>query len=49
MGKVFVTPSDVAHILLPEEDTITLEWWDGPFEESKLTGLFKDLMKERIG
>lgn len=48
-GEVFMTPSGVPHILLPEEDTITLEWWNGPFEESKLRGLFDDLMENRIG
>jgi len=33
----------------PEEETITLEWWDGPFEETKLEGLFEDDMANRVG
>ena len=47
--ETFVTPAGVPHILLAEEETITLEWWDGPFEETKLTGLFEDLMENRVG
>ena len=48
-GEIFVSKAGVPHILLPEEETITLEWWDGPFEETKLEGIFEDVMEGRVG
>lgn len=48
-GEIFTTPAGVPHILITDEETITFEWWDGPFEETKLKGLFDDLMETRIG
>jgi hypothetical protein len=27
----FHMPAGIPHILLPEEDCLTVEWWDGPF------------------
>jgi quercetin dioxygenase-like cupin family protein len=48
-GEVFVTEAGIPHILLPEEDTLTFEWWDGPFEDTKVQGLFEDVMDRRVG
>lgn len=48
-GEIFLTRAGIPHILLPQEDTITFEWWDGLFEESDVKGLFEDVMEGRIG
>ena len=32
LGEVLEVPAGVPHILLPEEDCLTVEWWDGEFE-----------------
>lgn len=48
-GEIFVTPAGVPHIMVPEEDTLTFEWWDGPFEYEEIQGLFKDLIEGRAG
>ncbi|UCH57778.1 MAG: hypothetical protein JSV18_02395 [Candidatus Bathyarchaeota archaeon] len=31
-GKILDVPAGVPHILLPEEDCLSVEWWDGMFE-----------------
>ncbi len=31
-GRVLDVPAKVPHIFLPEEDCLTVEWWDGDFE-----------------
>lgn len=32
VGKLLDVPAKVPHIFLPEEDCLTVEWWDGLFE-----------------
>ena len=32
IGEIMKVPAGVPHILLPEEDSLTVEWWDGMFE-----------------
>lgn len=32
VGEVLEVPAGVPHIFLPEEDCLTVEWWDGMFE-----------------
>lgn len=32
IGEVLEVPAGTSHILLPEEDCLTIEWWDGIFE-----------------
>lgn len=32
VGEVLDVPAGVPHIFLPEEDCLTVEWWDGMFE-----------------
>ena len=48
-GEIFTSKAGVPHILLPEEDTVTFEWWDGPFEATEVTGIFEDVMEGRVG
>jgi hypothetical protein len=31
-GKILDVPPEVPHIFLPEEDCLTVEWWEGDFE-----------------
>jgi hypothetical protein len=31
VGKILDVEAGVPHIFLPEEDCLTVEWWDGPF------------------
>jgi hypothetical protein len=30
-GRILDVPAGMAHIFLPEEDCLTVEWWDGDF------------------
>lgn len=46
---VHKTPKGVPHILVPLEDAILYEWWDGPFESSPCPGLFDEYTKTRSG
>ena len=48
-GEVFVAKAGVPHILIPEEDILTFEWWDGDFVKEDVTGLFDDLTEGRVG
>jgi hypothetical protein len=32
LGKILDVPEKVPHIFLPEEDCLTVEWWEGDFE-----------------
>ena len=48
-GEVFVARAGVPHILVPEEDTFTFEWWDGDFIAEDVTGLFDDVTRDRVG
>ncbi|MFB0558494.1 MAG: hypothetical protein ACETVY_05180 [Candidatus Bathyarchaeia archaeon] len=32
LSEVFDVPMGMPHIFLPEEDCLTVEWWDGMFE-----------------
>jgi len=34
-GKVLEVPSGIPHILLAEEDSLTVEWWEGMFEATE--------------
>jgi hypothetical protein len=46
---VFVARAGVPHILVPEEDTFTFEWWDGDFIAEEVEGLFDDVTRGRVG
>ena len=48
-GKVAKVEAGVPHILVPEEDIFTFEWWDGDFVAEECEGLFDDLTKDRVG
>ncbi|UCD45839.1 MAG: cupin domain-containing protein [Candidatus Bathyarchaeota archaeon] len=48
-GKVAVVEAGVPHILVPEEDIFTFEWWDGDFVAEECEGLFDDLTRDRVG
>ncbi|MDH5199819.1 MAG: cupin domain-containing protein [Candidatus Bathyarchaeota archaeon] len=48
-GEVFVARAGVPHILVPEEDTFTFEWWDGDFIAEEVEGLFDDVTRGRVG
>ncbi len=49
IGDVFMVGAGVPHILVPEEDCITFEWWDGDFIQEDCEGLFDDLVRDRVG
>lgn len=48
-GKVFVARAGVPHILVPEEDALTFEWWDGDFVAEDVKGFFDDITRDRVG
>ena len=47
--KVVRVKAGIPHILLPEEDITTFEWWDGEFIAEDCSGIFEDLTKGRFG
>ena len=49
LGEVFVVKADVPHILVPEEDAFTFEWWDGDFVDKDVSGIFDDITRNRAG
>ncbi|UCH56901.1 MAG: cupin domain-containing protein [Candidatus Bathyarchaeota archaeon] len=48
-GEVFVARAGVPHILVPVVDCFTFEWWDGDFVDQEISGIFDDIVKERVG
>ncbi len=48
-NKVHVTPKDVPHILIPLEDSVLYEWWDGPYVGDPCPGVFDTYKKDRVG
>ncbi|MCK4438524.1 cupin domain-containing protein [Candidatus Bathyarchaeota archaeon] len=48
-GEVAVVPAGVPHILVPEEDLFTFEWWDGDFIAEPCGGEFKEYTRGRVG
>ena len=48
-GKVAVVKAGLPHILIPEEDLFTFEWWDGDFIADVCEGIFDDLTEDRVG
>ena len=43
-GKPLHVPAGVPHILLPETDILTVEWWEGPFDAEEYD--FPEFMDE---
>ena len=48
-GEVAVVKAGLPHILVPEEDIFTFEWWDGDFIADECEGIFDDLTRDRVG
>lgn len=49
VGHVFVCKAGVPHILVPEEEAFTFEWWDGDFIADDVFNLFEDITRIRVG
>ncbi len=37
------------HIMIPKEDCLTFEWWDGDFTAEDVQGIFDQLTLDRVG
>ena len=48
-NEVHKTPKDVAHILIPLENAILYEWWQGQFEAEDCPGVFDKYTKDCVG
>ncbi|MBM3291803.1 hypothetical protein FJY84_03910 [Candidatus Bathyarchaeota archaeon] len=48
-GKIFKMDAKIPHIMIPENDIITFEWWDGDFIADDIDSVFKDYTDSRIG
>jgi oxalate decarboxylase/phosphoglucose isomerase-like protein (cupin superfamily) len=48
-NEVHLTPKGIAHILVPLEDAILYEWWQGPFVAEPCPGVFDEYTKNRYG
>ncbi|MFC1804000.1 hypothetical protein ACFL0D_08575 [Thermoproteota archaeon] len=48
-GKPLKVPAGVPHILLPEEESLTVEWWEGEFDAEEYDfPEFMDSIREKI-
>ncbi|HUV35198.1 MAG TPA: hypothetical protein VMW22_09685 [Candidatus Desulfaltia sp.] len=48
-GKPLHVPAGVPHILLPETDILTVEWWEGPFDAEEYDfPEYMDEVRERL-
>jgi hypothetical protein len=48
-GEVFRVKAGVPHILVPEEDCVTFEWWDGDFVAKDCVAVFDEYTRSRVG
>lgn len=48
-GKIVMVKAGIAHILLPEKDSLTFEWWDGDFIATNCKGLFDEFIRGKVG
>jgi len=49
IGEILEVPAGVPHILIPEEDCLSVEWWDGLFEAEEFDfPHFTSEIKKRI-
>jgi mannose-6-phosphate isomerase-like protein (cupin superfamily) len=49
-GETLEIPAGVPHILLTEEDCLTVEWWDGPYESDEKPAFlhYAEEMEKRV-
>ena len=48
-GEIIQMDAYVPHIMVPEEDCLTFEWWDGDFIAKDCVELFDEYTAGRIG
>jgi hypothetical protein len=48
-GKIFKMGAHTPHIMVPECDIVTFEWWDGEFIAKDVESVFNEYTKNRIG
>ncbi|MBN1682637.1 hypothetical protein JW865_03695 [Candidatus Bathyarchaeota archaeon] len=48
-GEIFKVEAEIPHIMVPETDIITFEWWDGDFIAKNVNSIFDKYTLERIG
>ncbi len=39
----------IPHVMVPEEDCLAFEWWDGDFVDNECQPVFGEYVDERIG
>jgi hypothetical protein len=49
IGEPLIIEAGFPHILIPETDIITFEWWEGDYTSKPCGDLFKDLTLNKIG
>jgi hypothetical protein len=48
-GEVFRVEAGVPHVMVPEEDCLAFEWWDGDFVDQECQPVFGEYVNTRIG
>lgn len=48
-GEILKVEAGVPHVLVPEEDCLTFEWWDGDFVDQECQPVFGKYVDKRIG
>jgi hypothetical protein len=49
IGEPLRVEPGVPHILLPETDIVTFEWWEGDFISEPCEDIFDEYTRNRIG
>ena len=48
-GEIVKVEANVPHVMVPEEDCVTFEWWDGDFTAQDCQAIFDVYTTDRIG
>jgi len=48
-GEILKVEAGVPHVLVPEEDCLTFEWWDGDFVDQECQPVFGKYVDTRVG
>jgi hypothetical protein len=48
-GEIVSVEAGVPHVMVPDEDCLAFEWWDGDFVDNECQPVFSEYVDTRIG
>ena len=48
-GEIFKVEAEIPHIMVPETDIVTFEWWEGDFIAKNIISIFDKYTLDRMG